>query len=471
MISWWRSHSVRTRLTLWYVFALLVVLGVYAAAVFLFVSRNASDTLNQRLRGDFQWAAAMVGQTSEGRITAFDDDDPLFDDERPWVQVWDPGGELLFQNDEALVRPVPSSRDLAAVADDRIVTVDTASAPMRVLTRRGRIGPKNVVIQVARSEAGMRLQLRELLLIFVFGLPAAVAVAGLGGYALAKRALSPVEHITERARTISAERLSDRLPVANPEDEMGQLATVFNETLARLETSFDQMRRFTADVSHELRTPLTAIRSVGEVGLRGHRDEAGYRTIIGSMLEEVDRLASLVDRLLSLSRAETGHSRMHLEDVDLGRLAEDVAAHLAVLAEEKGQTVEVNAPDGVLAVADRLVVRQALINLLDNAIKFSGHGSRIAVAVRDSGSAVTVDVCDAGAGIPRDQRELVFDRFYRSGVTANGTSGAGLGLSIAKSAIEATGGALTLEESSPAGSLFRITLPRASATSAHREAS
>ncbi|MEQ1761018.1 MAG: ATP-binding protein [Vicinamibacterales bacterium] len=471
MTRWWRSHSVRVRLTLWYVFAMVLVLGVYAAAVFTFVSRNASETLDQRLRGDFQWAAAMVGQTPEGRITSFDDDDPLVDEERPWLQVWSPEGDLLFQNDEAVVRPIPQSRQLATLADDRVVTVGTTT-PMRVLTRRGRIGPKSVVIQVARSEGPMRQQLQELVLIFVFGLPAAVAVAGLGGFGLAKRALSPVEHITERARTISAERLSDRLPVANPDDEMGQLATVFNETLGRLELSFDQMRRFTADVSHELRTPLTAIRSVGEVGLRGQRDEGAYRAIIGSMLEEVDRLASLVDRLLTLSRAETGQSRLNLEEVDLVKLAEDVVAHLSVLAEEQGQSVVVNAQAAPHATADRQVVRQALINLVDNAIKFSGAGGRVDVSLGDTGRAVTIDVSDTGPGIPEDARELIFDRFYRSSDTSHRTPGSGLGLSIARGAVEASGGTLSLERTTPQGSTFRISLPRATPQSlAQREAS
>ena len=171
----------------------------------------------------------------------------------------------------------------------------------------------------------MRDELRQLVLIFVLGLPVAVAVAGLGGYTLARRALRPVERMSERARSITAERLSDRLPVDNPDDEMGRLATVFNETLGRLERSFEQMRQFTADVSHELRTPLTSIRSVGEVGLRERRDEPAYRGIIGSMLEEVDRLASLVDRLLTLSRAETGQARLSSAEFDLRGLADEVA--------------------------------------------------------------------------------------------------------------------------------------------------
>src|SRR5262249_9366571 len=162
----------------------------------------------------------------------------------------------------------------------------------------------------------------------LLGLPLGVAAAGLGGYSLARRALAPVDNMAERARLITAERLKERLPVDNPEDELGRLATVFNETLTRLEPSFEQMRRFTAHASHELRTPLTAMRSVGEVGLRGKRDEPAYREIIGSMLEEVDRLSHLVDRLLTMSRADTGVAALSTETVNLCELAEEVASQL-----------------------------------------------------------------------------------------------------------------------------------------------
>ena len=208
----------------------------------------------------------------------------------------------------------------------------------------------------------------------MLGLPLGVAIAGLGGYSLARRALAPVERMTERARLITAERLSDRLPVDHPDDELGRLATVFNETLGRLEASFEQMRRFTADVSHELRTPLTAIRSVGEVGLREPRDGRDYRAIIGSMLEEVDRLSGLVDRLLTLSRAESGQAKLSVEVVDLNELAEDVVSYLGVLAEEKGQSLTVEAVGAPRGLGDRLVLRQSLINLVDNAIKYTPSG-------------------------------------------------------------------------------------------------
>ncbi len=455
MTRWWRSHSVRVRLTLWYLAAMVVVLAMYAAVVFVFVSRNASETLNQRLRGDFQWASAMVEQTPEGGITSYEDINEV---ESFWLQVWSPDGELLYQNSEAVRSTLEGSRALAFSGNQEIAVLSHPVAPVRVLTQRGTIGTTPVIIQVGRSELTMQDGLAQIALILALGLPLAVAVAGLGGYTLARRALLPIERMTERAQTITAERLSDRLPVENPDDEMGRLAKVFNETLGRLEASFEQMRRFTADVSHQLRTPLTSIRSVGEVGLRDHRDEAAYRSIIGSMLEEADRLASLVDRLLTLSRAETRQARLTAEDLDVGELAADVAGHLEVLAEEQSQTIAVARDGTPHAFADRFVVRQALINLVDNAIKFTPAGGQIRIRVSDASDHVLIDVVDSGAGIEPSARDHIFDRFYRA--ADSGTPGAGLGLSIAKGAVEAAGGRLTLVASGPGGSTFRISLPR-----------
>ena len=458
MRRWWRSHNVRVRLTLWYLAAMVSVLTVYAALVFAFVSRNASEALDERLRGDFQMAAAMMDQTADGGITWYED---LVEEESPWLQVWSPVGDLLYQNFEAQRRPVPQARELALRADDSLVAVPADEAPMRVLSRRGVIGSTPIIVQVARSEAAMREELWQLTLIFVLGLPVAVAAAGLGGYTLARRALLPVERMTARARVITAARLSDRLPVENPDDEMGRLATVFNDTLGRLERSFEQMRQFTANVSHELRTPLTAIRSVGEVGVREHRDEAAYRGIIGSMLEEADRLASLVDRLLTLSRAETGQATPLLDVFDVPMLAQEVAGHLGVLAEEKRQSIVVEAGVAQMARGDREAVRQALINLVDNAIKFSQEDSRILIRAGGIASTVTLDVVDRGAGIDEAAQDRIFERFYRASDVPAGARGAGLGLPIARGIVEASGGRLTLVASGADGSTFRIELPRA----------
>jgi heavy metal sensor kinase len=459
---WWRSRSVRVRLTVSYVGAMIVVLGVYFAAAYVFVSRYASENLDRQLRNDFTWVYASLYQDEFGMYmlsepTRIDPDFPL-----PWVQVW--RGDrtvVVYRNDEAARTSVPESR---SVVGEGIVTLLTADGErMRIMTQRGALSgpfaPSRVVIQVGRSESSLDTQLRDLALILVLSLPIAVAVAGVGGYVLARRALAPIERMTSHARTITAERLADRIPIDNPDDEMGRLAAVFNQTLGRLEMSFEQMRRFTADVSHQLRTPLTAIRSVGEVGLRaGRRDEASYRAVIGSMLEETDRLAVLVDRLLTLSRAEMHQSTVVPDSVNLVELAQDVVGHLGVLAEEKGQSISVDASGTPVAVVDRVVLRQALINLVDNAIKFTPMGGQVSIRVSGSNGIALVDVADTGPGIPVEARERIFDRFYRADEESG--TGTGLGLSIAKGAVEANGGDLKVAYSGPDGTTFRIILPR-----------
>jgi heavy metal sensor kinase len=307
-------------------------------------------------------------------------------------------------------------------------------------------------------------ELDELALVLGLGLPIAVGTAAIGGYVLARRALRPVADMIAEAKTITAENLSARLSVDNPDDEIGRLAHIFNETLARLESSFDQLKRFTADASHELRTPLTAIRSVGEVALSEHRNDAEYRETISSMLEETDRLARLVDTLLTLARADARSVKPQRDKVDLRLLAREVVEHLAALSEEKHQTV-VNRGDGsVVVMADRLVLRQAVINLLDNAIKYSPDGASIRVAVSAQDHTAVIEVVDSGPGIPAEHRDRIFDRFYRvDKARSRHLGGAGLGLSIARSAVELHGGSISLE-SSERGSTFRIQLPLAGDT-------
>jgi len=271
--------------------------------------------------------------------------------------------------------------------------------------------------------------------------------------------------MADRARTITAERLSERLPVENPGDEVGRLAVVFNETLARLEQSFDRLRRFTADASHELRTPLTALRTVGEVGLREPRDPAAYREVIGSMLEEVDRVTRLVESLLLLSRADAGQVPLRREPLEVSALVREVAERLGVLAEEKRVRVSVEAPPSPGVQGDPTLLRQALENLLDNAIRLSPEGGTVRIAVRDAGGALAIEVGDEGPGIAPEHRARVFDRFYRvDEARSRDRGGAGLGLAIAWWAVEAHGGRIELESEVGKGSTFRIVLPREGGT-------
>jgi heavy metal sensor kinase len=461
--------GVRARLTLAYVAAMVVVLAVYAAGVYGFVSRNVSRSLDGQVRADYMWAAEMWDERGDGTLTWFDVGADTEDN--PWMQVWNLSRDLLFQTSVAERVELKGSAELAAKASGSIVQVDSDGMAYRVLSRQTVINGKPVIIQVARSEAPMRRELRDLLLILVLGLPVGVLASALGGYALAREALAPVSRMVERARSITAERLHDRLPVDNPDDELGRLAIVFNRTLERLEQSFQQMQRFTADVSHELRTPLTAIRTVGEVALRDQRHPDAYRTTIGSMLEEAERLTGLVERLLALSRADAGLARLRAERFDLAEMAEEIASNLQVLAEEKQQAIVVRCAGTAPCQGDPVMVRQAVMNLVDNAIKYGPEGGEIRVELRTAGRQVTLEVVDSGPGIDPERGARIFDRFYRAAdsdeTRGDGRRSHGLGLSIANAAIKANQGTLTWEQRPEGGTIFRITLPLDTASHDH----
>jgi heavy metal sensor kinase len=461
MNGWFRQRRLRVSLTMWYVGVIVVVLTSYAVVVFAFVSRNSSNALDERLRDDFQWAAAMADQQVDGTLRWFDDDGHAGENS-PWLTVWS-DGSVIFRTAVAERNPLPDTPALAALTDQHIAAIPMGETTVRVMKGRATIYNRRVTIEVARSEASMQGQLNELVILMLLGLPLGVAAAGVGGYLLARRALAPIERMAGQARMITAESLSDRLPVDNPNDEIGGLASVFNNTLGRLESSFDHMRRFTADVSHELRTPLTAIRSVGEVALRERRDLPAYRAVIGSMLEEVDRLGGLVDRLLALSRSALGPSKLSREGIDLRALAEELTTQLGVLAEEKQQTLEIDEGGSATAIGDRIALRQSLMNLIDNAIKYTPSGGRIGIRVWETETAALLEVHDTGPGIEIDARPRIFDRFYRAGASTGhgGATGFGLGLSIAKWGVEASGGTLLLESTHGLGTTFRMRLPRA----------
>ena len=263
-----------------------------------------------------------------------------------------------------------------------------------------------------------------------------------------------------RAQQITAESLGGRLPVANPHDELGKLALVFNATLSRLESSFSELRRFTADASHELRTPLTALQAVGEAALRSNDgDMKSLREALSSMLEETRRLSDLVDSLLLLARADTGAALPSLQEVELEALVREVRETLLVLAEEKRQLIEVQA-EKLLVRADRELLRLALLNLVDNAIRYSPKGSSIRLRVRRTENRAVVEVIDQGPGIAREHQQKIFERFYRiDKARSRASGGAGLGLSITRWAIERQGGRIELESESGQGSLFRIVMP------------
>jgi heavy metal sensor kinase len=318
-------------------------------------------------------------------------------------------------------------------------------------------------LAVARDETPARAMLARLAAILGVSLPVAIGAAFIGGSLLATRLLAPIGSMARAAGRITEERLSERLPVEDPADEFGKLATAFNQTVARIEEAFEKTRRFTSDASHELRTPLTALRSVGEAALRARMDAEGYRESIASMLEECDRLTRLVDGLLLLAREDTDAYRARFTRFDLGELGHEVVGVLRVLAEERGQQLETDLPSGILVHGDRTSMRQALFNLVDNAIKYTPPHGAIRVRLRTLGdSEASLEVADSGPGIALEHRERIFERFYRiESDRGRSTGGSGLGLSIARWAAELHGGRVDLETEEGRGSTFALRIPSA----------
>jgi heavy metal sensor kinase len=321
-----------------------------------------------------------------------------------------------------------------------------------------------VIIRVFRDETEMRRTLREIVEVSLLGFPLACTLAAVGGYLIATRSLAPLDAMARQAHRITSESLSKRLPNLNPNDELGRLATVFNETLARLEASFAELQRFTADASHELRSPLTALRAVGEVALRDGNDPAMLRETIGSMLEEAERLTDLVDALLTLARMDATKADATREEVNIAGLLEEIRDQFEVLAAEKGQTLAVTSHPNVVVQTDRTLLRLALVNLVHNAIQHSPSNSNVSLAAARRPSGVDISVSDSGQGIAPEHHEKIFEPFFRvdKARSRSGGGGIGLGLAIAKRAIERSGGRIIVESDVNRGSVFRIELPSSS---------
>jgi heavy metal sensor kinase len=446
--------SIRVRLTVWYGVALTIMMIVYATATYFAVRHEFLEQLEDQLHDDFEGAEGALARGVDDRIVwtgeQHHDSDPA---ERRVSEVWSVAGKQLHRSGAgASLPPIPIGSLASA---DRYETLTAGGVRWRSLA-----APVSVILRVSRSEERVRQQLWEVLVVLVLGLPVVVVVAGFGGYLLARRALAPIDHLASEARRLTADRLHERLTSLNSHDEIGRLTAVFNDTFARLESSFDRLRRFTADASHELRTPLAVIRSIGESTVAQRRGSEEYQDAIGSMLEETDRMTRLVETLLRLSHADAGSIRLDRERLDLSDLAREVAGSLSILGEERNQRVVIDAPDALVVSVDRLILREAVTNILDNALKYSPVGATVTVRVRRTESEASIAISDEGPGIPAADRERIFDRFFRvDQARSRDGGGAGLGLAIAEWAVEMHAGQITVRDRPGGGSEFQIVLP------------
>jgi heavy metal sensor kinase len=460
-----RPTHLRARLTLWFVSTLAGLLILAWGATFAILFWQLRSQLDHFAIQEIETVEGLMFFTPQGELQMHEDyhNHPESKDviDR-FLEILSPDGAVLYRN-ERLGNRVLGGAPFAgegvggySVRSERLAD----GTRVRLVSRTHSLDGRRILIRLGHTEEPLWSRLDEMMIASVFALPLVLALAGFAGYGLVRRALGPIEQMARRAQEITPQRLHERLPNDNTGDELGQLARVFNETLARLEQAFEQLRRFTADASHELRTPLAAIRSVGEVGLQKDGSRAEYRDIIGSMLEEVNRLTSLVDNLLTISRADAGSLQLELVDVPVMQLVREAAALFEVLVEEKALNLIVTGDESATVEGDRLFLRQALVNLLHNAVKYSPLGGTISVRVQSSINEVAVDIEDNGPGIPLEDRQKIFDRFYRvDRARWRESGGAGLGLSITKWVVEAHGGKIGLESEWTEGCLFRVNLP------------
>jgi len=458
----WSRLSIKARLIFWYTTVLMIVLAINGVVILALLQNRRYADLDRQLREDMEVTEQMIEVGGKDTLVWWADHH--HDDEDAgsgiMVEAWDQQGNLRLRRDSPGIGNLPNRPQFGVPRPSFASVTTSRGISARVVTWPYSINGLPLIIRTARSEEKIKQELAQVLLVMVLAFPFAAGFAGIGGYILAGRVLAPINRIIERAKRISAERLSERLPVDNPADELGQLADVLNDTFARLDRSFRELRRFTSDASHELRTPLTAIRSVGEVGLRTSNNEKAYRDTISSMLEEVDSLSRMVEDLLTLSRADSGAVQLRQERVNLEDLAREVLDYLGVLAEEKRQSLVMEVVESAGASADRGLLRHAIINLVDNAIKYSPPGSTVRIGVKAIRGCPVLEVIDAGPGISPEHRDHVFERFYRvDKARSKKTDGTGLGLAIAKWAVEANGGHIELETEEGAGSVFRVVLP------------
>jgi heavy metal sensor kinase len=381
------------------------------------------------------------------------------------MEVLSPSGKILLRNAKLRGQDLGGSpfpnEGLSSYHERRARLAD--GTRLLLISHVHSIDGRPLLIRLAYSSAPIQRGLLQFIALLVMAVPPALLFAGVAGYRMARRALQPLQKMAMRADTITASDLAQRLPVENPNDELGHMARVFNELLQRLQNSFEILKRFTADASHELRTPLSSIRSVGEVSVQRLRTPEEYRDTIGSMLEEVTRLTEMVDGLLSISRADAGQVVLHRTRFSVVELAKEVVGLLGLLAEEKEQQIQIDGGEELYVNADRLVLQRGLANIVENAIKHGPNASRISILVEKNGSYVDISVQDRGDTIPEDLREKIFERFFRIDASrSREAGGSGLGLAIAKWAIEVNGGTVIVLPGQRGGNVFLVRIPAAS---------
>jgi two-component system heavy metal sensor histidine kinase CusS len=459
-----RRLTIRWRLTLWYGTVLSVILAGFSGAVYLLMQRHLLTLTDAALSEELDELADEVMRV-ESRSSLPGVLKTRFPGHEGYeLQVRTNAGEPLFRSagieSTGLPNPVAHGKSVDLPAYESI-TLD-GSRPVRLASREVSGPSGTFLIQAGVTLVPNVRALRELVTVFLTLGPMALACAVGGGYWLARKALSPVDRMAATAAEITATRLDRRLAEPEALDELGHLARTFNSMISRLQRSFEEVRRFTADAAHELRTPLAVMRTEAEVALRSQRSPDRDARVLENLLEEIERLSRLVSQLLFLCREDTGIgigiSNFH--PVRLDNLVREVVEHMEVAAREKGLDLQATLPTRCEIKGDPDRLRQVLFNLLDNAIKYTPTGGRVTVEAQPAPGQIRIIVTDTGIGIPGEHLPHVFERFYRvDSARSRETDGNGLGLAICYSIVESHSGRLAIESEPGIGTCVKLILP------------
>ena len=461
------ARTLRFRLTVGYCTTLAIVMLLLGALMYGIVRyrllRHHDAMLTQKvtqIRAILETPGASTALTSS-QLEALDH---LGEN----ILVHEQGGAhpTHYQSPEMMANPLaPSVQTLgwAEVPARRFTTARVKGESWRVVAEpyqanHGRRG----VIRLMEDNEDIQDTLTHLRFAMLVLIPAGILGSAMGGFWLAGRALAPVGRIAKMAREIEASKLDQRLPNPGVDDEIGRLVVTLNRMIARLESSFDTMKRFTADASHELRNPLATMRNTIDVIMERPRTLGEQQAALASLGEDVDRLRRIVEDLLLLAKADNGHLAMDRETVRLDSLVQALAEIHQPMAQEAGVTLEVAAPGSAAVEGDERWLYQMVGNVLGNALKFTPPGGRVRMEVTPEGEVVRLRVRDTGPGIPDEDLERIFQRFYQADPsrTRDRKPGSGLGLAIAAWIVKSHGGRISAANEPGGGAVFTVELPR-----------
>src|SRR5215469_639518 len=463
-----RPLALRTKLTLFYSITVSVLLTGFALIYYNVLSVGLDGDLTQEVIDRTEGLIGYLHFADGQPVLQYDANDPdevtFINTATRYYQIYDiRTGKMLQQSPEFEATTVQYSlSDVAHYAQRAPSFVD-------IQTDEGKLRLRNVVVEVNSAPyllvVGASLQtvddtLDSFSKKLAWLIPTGVLLAFLASWFMAGKALEPVAALGKAAGQIGVADLHQRLPVRGTGDELDYLAIQFNETFARLEKAVGEMKQFTASISHEFRTPLSVLRGEAEVALMQSSTTEQYRRVLASQLEEFEKLTRMINQLLTLARAESGEVAITHEPVDLSSMTQTLAEQLEPVAASKNVSLAWQCDPNVIVSGDSGWIERIILNLVDNAIKFTGSGGHVSVRVSKNGAGHTLEVSDEGMGIPPDSIPHIFERFYRADPSrANRADGVGLGLSLVKWAVDQHHGAINVESRPGKGSTFRVSFP------------